>query len=91
MASMMKLIDENGNAITAQQAYDAAMSGPVHAIACSESISDTITCNYMSTLSLFAVFKESENVVSVVFTGTLNGLTYTFFAGENPDSLIQYS
>ena len=28
--SMIKLTDKNGNDITAQQAYDAAMSGPVY-------------------------------------------------------------
>lgn len=91
MASTMKLIDENANAITAQQAYDAAMSGPVYAFCYNDPMNDTITVTYLSTLSLVNVFKESGNVVSVLFTGTVRGTSYYFYAGEDPNNLIPVS
>lgn len=85
--NMIKLTDKNGNDISAQQAYDAAMSGPVYAFTRIESIGNT-SIEYFLLLDLYAVIRENENVVSILFVGISEGPTYRFYAGQNPNTII---
>ena len=84
--SMIKLTDKNGNDITAQQAYDAAMSGPVYAF-----MNNTTKGNHsievFIALDLYAVIRENGNIVSIVFVGLGEGTTYRFYAGQNPNNI----
>ena len=85
--SMIKLTDINGNDITAQQAYDAAMSGPVYATidAMAEGIHNIVL---FVALDLNAVIRENGNVVSILFVGISERATYHFYAGQNPNTII---
>ena len=82
--NMRKLTDINGNDITAQQAYDAAMSGPVYVFA-----DNTAEGNYSAdlfvALDLYIVIRENENIVSTSFLGTYEMTKYIFYAGEKPN------
>ena len=86
-SSMIKLTDKNGNDITAQQAYDAVMSGPVYVVM------DSGEGNYYSmeffiTLDLDAIIRENENIITVVFYGiSADCATYRFYAGQNPNNI----
>ena len=84
--SMIKLTDKNGNDISAQQAYDAAMSGPVYARmnAVTEGI---LSIEFFIALDLFVVIRENENVVSISFVGIHEGAVYRFYAGQNPNNI----
>lgn len=83
---MIKLTDKNGNDITAQQAYDAAMSGPVYAFRSNEG-EGIHSIEVFIALDLYAVIRENENIVSIAFSG-IDGITkYTFYAGENPNNI----
>ena len=82
----LKLIDENGNDITVQQAYDAAMSGPVYAYRVSEPLGN-ISIEIFVALNLCYIIRENENVISIVFTGIDDNTTYNFYAGENPNNI----
>lgn len=84
--SMLKLTDKNGNDITAQQAYDAAMSGPVYVLmdAMAEGIH---RFEIFVALDLCDVIRENENIVSVVFNGIDDGAAYYFYAGQNPNTI----
>ena len=83
---MIKLTDKNGNDITAQQAYDAAMSGPVYALmdAMAEGIHSV---ELFIALNLTEVIRENGNVVSIVFSGTYGIEEYHFYAGQNPNNI----
>lgn len=83
---MIKLTDKNGNDITAQQAYDAAMSGPVYVVM--DSFAEGIhSVEYFIALDLRDVIRENENVISIAFVG-INGTTkYNFYAGQNPNDI----
>lgn len=84
--SMIKLTDKNGNDITAQQAYDAAMSGPVYAFRGNDG-EGNLSIEVFIALDLYAVIRENENIVSIAFLG-IDGITkYTFYAGENPNNI----
>ena len=83
---MMKLIDENGNDITAQQAYDAAMSGPVYASQGSKP-EGNYGVEIFVALDLCTVIRENENVISIVFTGISDIKTYYFYAGQKPNNI----
>ena len=85
--SMIKLTDKNGNDITAQQAYDAAMSGPVYASQESEPEGNH-SIEIFTALDLNAIIRENENVISIVFTGFSDNATYQFYAGENPNNIL---
>lgn len=85
--NMLKLTDKNGNDISAKQAYDAAMSGPVYAFKGSESVVN-ISIEFFIALDLYAVIRENENVVSILFVGIYEGATYQFYAGQNPNAII---
>lgn len=84
--NMIKLTDINGNDITAQQAYDAAMSGPVYALmdAMAEGIH---SIERFVALDLTAVIRENGNVISIAFVGITEGPTYRFYAGQNPNNI----
>ena len=84
--SMIKLTDKNGNDITAQQAYDAAMSGPVYAYQGSGPIGNR-SIKIFTALDLNLIIRENENVISIVFTGFSYDATYHFYAGENPNNI----
>ena len=83
---MLKLTDKNGNDITAQQAYDAAMSGPVYALmdAMAEGIHSV---ELFIALDLSAVIRENGNVISIAFVGIFETKTYNFYAGQNPNDI----
>ena len=84
--NMLKLIDKNGNDITVQQAYDAAMSGPVYVSQGSKSGGNR-SIELFTALHLSSIIRENENVISIVFTGISDNETYRFYAGENPDNI----
>lgn len=84
--NMVKLTDKNGNDITAQQAYDAAMSGPVYASQGSESVGNH-SIEIFTALNFKAIIRENENVISIVFTGISGNATYHFYAGQNPNNI----
>ena len=80
---MIKLIDKNGNDITAQQAYDAAMSGPVYVFA-NNVAEGNQSIDVFIALDLYTVIRENENIVSTSFSGTYEITKYIFYAGQNP-------
>lgn len=84
--SMIKLTDKNGNDITAQQAYDAAMSGPVYAFSSNYGEGD-ISIEIFIALDLCTVIRENENVVSILFVGISEGEACHFYAGQNPNNI----
>ena len=84
--NMRKLTDKNGNDITAQQAYDAAMSGPVYASRVSEP-EGNYSAEIFIALDLETVIRENENVISIVFTGISDNVIYRFYAGQNPNDI----
>ena len=84
---MLKLTDKNGNDITAQQAYDAAMSGPVYAFRGNDG-EGNLSIEVFIALSLVCIIRENENVISIVFTGIYDNATYNFYAGENPNNIV---
>lgn len=93
--SYIKLLDSNGNAIEAQTAYDAAMSGPIYVTELSSNTStytqrpstpSTITQEGYNPLFLFLVVKDSGTMVSAVFIcPTIEGKY--FYAGTDPSTL----
>ena len=83
---MIKLTDKNGNDITAQQAYDAAMSGPVYFLR-SNDAEGIHSIEVFIALDLFGVIREYENIVSIIFVGIYEGKTYNFYAGQNPNNI----
>ena len=84
--NMLKLTDKNGNDITAQQAYDAAMSGPVYAFKGDDRV-DNLSTEFFIALDLYSVIRENENIVSIVFSGIDEITKYSFYAGENPNNV----
>ena len=84
---MLKLIDKNGNDITAQQAYDAAMSGPVYVSEVSGS-EGNLSVEIFIALDFTKVIRENENIVSIMFVGIFEGASYIFYAGQNPNDIV---
>ena len=85
-SSMIKLTDKNGNDITAQQAYDAVMSGPVYVVM--DSMEGNYSMEVFITLDLNAIIRENENIITVVFFGiSADDVTYRFYAGQNPNNI----
>ena len=84
--SMIKLTDKNGNDISAQQAYDAAMSGPVYAFM-NNFAEGNHSVEMFVDLNLNAIIRENENVISIAFTGITDNATYHFYAGQNPNTI----
>ena len=85
--SMIKLTDKNGNDITAQQAYDAAMSGPVYVLMGNDEVGNR-SFEIFVALDLYVVIKENENMITTIFTG-LSGedALYKFYAGQKPNNI----
>lgn len=97
MSTFIRLVDANGEPISAQAAYDAAMSGPVYLnitdqiLNTSSSISDSgiavqeaIAKNetVYEPLFLYDTIMSNDALVSVIFMNILsNGIYY--YAGEN--------
>ena len=84
--SMIKLTDKNGNDISAQQAYDAAMSGPVYVLM-DAMAEGNLSIEVFIALDLNAVIRENENVVSISFVGISERTKYHFYAGQNPNNI----
>ena len=84
--SVIKLTDKNGNDITAQQAYDAAMSGPVYALMGNDG-GGNLSIEIFVSLDLYVVIRENENIVSTSFAGVFENRTYYFYAGQNPNNI----
>ena len=89
----IQLLDSNGNAIDAQTAYDAAMSGPIYVTKLSSNASTytakpnpTITEEAYNPLFLLGVIKNSGTMVSAIFAPTINAGRY-FYAGTDPSTL----
>lgn len=83
---MIKLTDKNGNDISAQQAYDAAMSGPVYVFRGND-VEGSLSIEVFIALDLKAVIRENENIVYISFSG-IDGITkYSFYAGQNPNDI----
>ena len=75
----IRLVDVNGNPISAQAAYDAAMSGLVY-IFKEKNGQDTFHVPYM-----FGTLKIDAEIFSVVFAVNSNDGTSEFYAGLNPE------
>ena len=90
--SYIQLLDSNGNAIDAQTAYDAAMSGPIQVKELSSNAStymqpsSTIVEEGYSHLLLGIVMKYRGTMVSVIFMCPTAANTY-FYAGTDPSTL----
>ena len=91
--SYIQLLDSNGNAVEAQTAYDAAMSGPIYVTTLSSNASTyaaepnpTITEERYIPLFLLGVIKNSGTMVSAIFGPTANTSQY-FYAGTDPSTL----
>ena len=83
---MIKLTDKNGNDITAQQAYDAAMSGPVYVFRNNDGVGN-LSIEVFIALNLKAIIRENENVVSILFVEISGNATNYFYAGQNPNNI----
>lgn len=93
--SYIKLLDSNGNAIDAQTAYDAAMSGPIYVKKLSSNASTyiqseppapTIKEEGHFSLLLGSVVKDNGTMVSVIFICPVFASKY-FYAGTDPSTL----
>lgn len=93
--SYIKLLDSNGNAVEAQTAYDAAMSGPIYVKGLSSNAStytarpstpSTITQEGYNPLFLYLVVKNRGTMISAIFIcPTIDGKY--FYAGTDPSTL----
>ena len=93
--SYIQLLDSNGNAVEAQTAYDAAMSGPIYVTELSSNASTytqsnpkppTITEEVYTPLLLYVVIKNSGTMVSAIFISPIINGKY-FYAGTDPSTL----
>ena len=85
--NVIKLTDKNGNDITAQQAYDAAMSGPVYVFRGNDG-EGNLSIEVFISLDLYCVIRENENIVSIVFSGIDDRIKINFYAGQNPNNIV---
>ena len=92
--SYIQLLDSNGNAVEAQTAYDAAMSGPIYVKKLSSNASTygqskpnpTITKEEYIPLFLCGVVKGRGTMVSAMFICPILTGEY-FYAGTDPSTL----
>lgn len=73
-----RLVDADGNPISAQAAYDAVMSGLVYIYNITQG--DTATIHSLMLQPLVEFMKTGETIVTVLFEGN----RYMFYAGNNP-------
>ena len=78
-AIAIRLVDSDGNPISAQTAYDAVISGQVYINF--ETIEKT---NIFLVPILFGTVKNGIEIISVVFRAIDNGKNIDFYAGANP-------
>ena len=78
---MKRLVDVNGNPISAQAAYDAVMSGPVHIFSPYSEIENP----YFYITVMFTITKINEEIASVVFMAIDYSRKVSFYAGTNPN------
>ena len=79
-SSLQRLVDVNGDPISAQAAYDDVMSGPVHIF----NPQSEVEVQYFYIPVMFATIKINEEIASVVFTATDSGRNINFYAGADP-------
>lgn len=80
-SALIRLADINGNPISAQEAYNAVMSGPVYIVV-------EMNNNEAFLVSImFGAMKTGAEIVSVLFIAEMHGTTLNFYAGTNPDEL----
>ena len=90
--SYIKLLDSNGNALEAQTAYDAAMSGPIYIKELSSNAStytehaSTITEEGYTPLFFVVVIKNRGTMISAIFM-CLASNNKLFYAGTDPSTL----
>lgn len=90
--SYIQLLDSNGNAVEAQTAYDAAMSGPIYVKELSSNASTynapghAITKEEYIPLFLYGVVKGRGTMVSAMFICPILTGEY-FYAGTDPSTL----
>ena len=90
--SYIQLLDSNGNAIDAQTAYDAAMSGPIYVKELSSNASTynasapTIVEEGYIPLLFVGVAKNRGTMVSVIFVPYMKTSQF-FYAGTDPSTL----
>ena len=82
-AQYKRLVDVNGNLISAQAAYDAVMSRPVYISTPEIERSSNKTVQETNSTEGFSVFRINGDVVSVVF----NGSSKQYYAGVNPNEV----
>ena len=80
-SNVKRLVDVNGNPISAQAAYDAVMSGPVYISTPESEISPNKTVRETTSTEGFYVIRIGGDVVSVGF----NASTRRYYAGANPN------
>ena len=79
-ARIKRLVDSDGNPISAQTAYDAVMSGQVYIN------SGTIEGhNIIFVPIMFGITKNGIEIISVAFRAIDNGKNIDFYAGANPN------
>lgn len=76
---LVRLVDINGNPISAQAAYDAVMSGTVYI--CVKVENDDV----FSVPIMFRAMKTGAEIVSVLFVAKMYNNTLNFYAGLNPE------
>ena len=74
-----RLLDVNGNPISAQAAYDAVMSGSVYII-----VDDAVGLTKAVAPILFGFKKSNGEIVTVAFMANLGNEKIQLYAGANP-------
>lgn len=74
-----RLLDSNGNPISAQTAYDTVISGQVYII-----FGTIEEPNIIFVPIIFETIKNGIEIISVIFTIIDNGKNIYFYAGANP-------
>lgn len=78
-ARIKRLVDSDGNPISAQTAYDAVMSGQVYI-----NFGTIEGHNIIFVPIMFGITKNGIEIISVAFRAIDNGKNIDFYAGANP-------
>ena len=81
LSKPIRLLDANGNPISAQAAHDAVMSGPVYIVVVVEN-ENTET---FLVPTMFGAMKNGAEIVSFLFSASIYSTKLSFYAGLNPD------